>query len=100
MGIEPLTLNLELIYMYVLIVYDVEVARVTKVHKLLKRHLHWVQNSVFEGELTESQIETVKAGLKRLLSEPDSVLIYSARDARWLTRESLGRERGAIGNLL
>lgn len=86
--------------MYVLIVYDVEVARVAKAHKFLKRHLHWVQNSVFEGELTESQIETVKAGLKRLLSETDSVLIYTARDARWLTRESLGRERGAVGNML
>ena len=73
--------------MYVLLVYDVEVKRVTKVHKFLKRHLHWVQNSVFEGELTEAQIETVKAGLKRLLNdETDSVLIYSAREQRWLTR--------------
>ena len=87
--------------MYVLLVYDVEVKRVTKVHKFLKRHLHWVQNSVFEGELTEAQIETVKAGLKRLLNdETDSVLLYSAREQRWLTRETLGRERGEIGNLL
>ena len=87
--------------MYVLLVYDVEVARVTKVHKFLKRHLHWVQNSVFEGELTEAQIETVKAGLHRLLNdETDSVLIYSAREQRWLTRETLGRERGETSNLL
>jgi CRISPR-associated protein Cas2 len=87
--------------MYVLVVYDVEVARVTKVHKFLKRHLHWVQNSVFEGELTEAQIETVKAGLRRLLSDDaDSVLIYTARDQRWLTKETLGRERGETGNLL
>jgi CRISPR-associated protein Cas2 len=87
--------------MYVLVVYDVEVKRVTKVHKFLKRHLHWVQNSVFEGELTEAQIETVKAGLKRLLNdEADSVLIYSAREQRWLTRETLGHARGEIGNLL
>ncbi len=87
--------------MYVLLVYDVEVARVTKVHKFLKRHLHWVQNSVFEGELTEAQLETVKAGLRRLVSEDtDSVLIYTARDQRWLRRETLGRERAAIGNLL
>lgn len=87
--------------MYVLIVYDVEVKRVTKVHKFLKRHLHWVQNSVFEGELTEAQIETVKAGMKRLLDvETDAVLLYTARDARWLARESLGRERSEIGNML
>ena len=86
--------------MYVLIVYDVEVAHVTKVHKFLKRYLHWVQNSVFEGELTEAQIETGTAGLKRLMNETDSVLLYTARDARWLTRESLGRERSEVGNLL
>lgn len=87
--------------MYVLIVYDVEVARVTKVHKFLKRHLHWVQNSVFEGELTDAQAETVKVGLRRLLNdETDSVLIYTARDQRWLSREIMGRERGETGNLL
>lgn len=87
--------------MYVLIVYDVEVARVTKIHKFLKRHLHWVQNSVFEGELTDAQAETVKAGLRKLSNdETDSVLIYTARDQRWLSRESIGRERSEIGNLL
>ncbi len=46
--------------MYVLIVYDISVERVTKVHKCLKRYLNWRQNSVFEGELTEAQIEAVK----------------------------------------
>lgn len=87
--------------MYVLLVYDVEVVRLTKVHKFLKRHLHWVQNSVFEGELTDAQLETVKAGLRRLLSDDaDSVLIYTAREQRWLTRETLGKERSEIGNLL
>lgn len=87
--------------MYVLLVYDIEVARLTKVHKFLKRHLHWVQNSVFEGELTDAQLEAVRAGLRRLVShDADSVLIYTAREQRWLTRETLGKERSEIGNLL
>ena len=87
--------------MYVLLVYDVEVARVVKVHKYLKRHLHWVQNSVFEGELTDAQIETVKAGLRRLVNEEtDSVLVYTARDQRWLTRETMGQQRSEISNLV
>lgn len=87
--------------MYVLIVYDVEVKRVSKVHKYLKRYLNWVQNSVFEGELTEAQLETVKAGLGRLLNdETDSTLIYTARDQRWLNREALGQQRGQKDNLL
>ena len=51
--------------MYVLIVYDISVERVTKVRKCLKRYLNWRQNSVFEGELTEAQIETVKSYLQK-----------------------------------
>jgi CRISPR-associated protein Cas2 len=87
--------------MYVLIVYDVAVERVTKVHKLLKQFLHWRQNSVFEGELTDSQIETVKAKLKNLIDgESDSVLFYIARDEKWLRREQLGQEKNTVDNLL
>lgn len=87
--------------MYILIVYDVEVKRVTKIHKFLKRHLNWVQNSVFEGELTEAQLEGVKSSLKRLTDgESDSLLIYTARDERWLQKEVIGRERGQTSNLL
>lgn len=87
--------------MYVLIVYDVAVERMTKAHKCLKRFLHWQQNSVFEGELTEAQIETVKSDLNKIINdETDSVLLYIARDAKWLKRESLGREKNSTGNLL
>jgi CRISPR-associated protein Cas2 len=87
--------------MYVLVVYDVDVKRVSKIHKFLKRYLSWVQNSVFEGELTESQMEAVRTGLRQLMSgEVDSVLIYSAREERWLNKEVIGRERGETNNLL
>jgi CRISPR-associated protein Cas2 len=87
--------------MYVLIVYDIEVERVSRVHKFLKRHLNWVQNSVFEGELTDAQIEMVRSGLNKILVEDkDSVLIYIARDEKWLTKQVLGRERGDTKNLL
>lgn len=87
--------------MYVLIAYDVDVRRVSRIHKFLKRYLNWVQNSVFEGELTESQMEAVRAGLRRLMvADVDSVLVYTARDERWLNKEVIGRERGETGNLL
>lgn len=87
--------------MYVLIVYDVSVERGTKVHKLLKQYLHWRQNSVFEGELTESQIETIKEKLDGLIDDAtDSVLLYISRDEKWLKRERLGREKNAVTNLL
>lgn len=87
--------------MYVLIVYDVSVERVVKVHKLLKQFLHWRQNSVFEGELTDSQIETVKVKLQKLINnETDSVLFYIARDPKWLHREQIGKDKNSVDNLL
>lgn len=87
--------------MYVLIVYDVSVERVTKVHKLLKQFLHWRQNSVFEGELTDAQIEKVKNGLKNIINtETDSILFYIARDEKWLKREHIGKDGKSVTNLI
>ncbi len=87
--------------MYVLIVYDVAVERVAKVHKCLKRYLHWRQNSVFEGELTDAQIEKVKSDLSVIINdETDSVLLYIARDEKWLKRQYLGKEKTTTDNLL
>lgn len=87
--------------MYVLIVYDAGVERVAKVHKLLKGYLNWRQNSVFEGELTEAQIEKVKHSLKSIINlETDSILIYVARDEKWLRREEIGNQRGTTANII
>lgn len=80
--------------MYVVLVYDVDVSRVPKVCKFLRRYLHWVQNSVFEGELRESQLEEVRWGLKQLIdADRDSIYIYRVRDAKWIDKEILGQER-------
>lgn len=80
--------------MYVLLVYDVDVSRVPKVCKFLRRYLHWVQNSVFEGELRESQLEEVRWGLRQLIDpERDSIYIYRVRDAKWIDKEIMGQER-------
>ena len=60
----------------------------------MKRFLHWMQNSVFEGELTDAQIETVKNNLNKIINvEADSVLIYIAREAKWLKREYIGQKK-------
>lgn len=80
--------------MYIVLVYDVDVSRVPKVCKFLRRYLHWVQNSVFEGELRESQLEEVRWGLKQLIDpERDSIYIYRVRDQKWIDKEILGQER-------
>lgn len=78
--------------MYVIIVYDVDQRRVQRVCNFLRRYLNWVQNSVFEGELTESQLARVKEGLlKRIDEEEDSVYIYILSDRKWVRREVVGQ---------
>ncbi len=78
--------------MYVIIVYDVDQKRVQRVCNFLRRYLNWVQNSVFEGHLTESQLARVKDGIsKRINLEEDSVYIYILPDRKWVEREVIGQ---------
>ncbi len=87
--------------MYVILVYDIEQDRVAKVCQFLRRYLNWVQNSAFEGELSEAQLERVRLGLRDLLDEgKDSVYIYILRDAKWVRKEILGQEKGRTENIL
>jgi CRISPR-associated protein Cas2 len=87
--------------MYVILVYDIEQERVAKVCKFLRRYLHWVQNSVFEGEITEAKLEKIKSGLKKLIDgETDSIYLYKARDEKWVDKEILGQERSPTDTLI
>lgn len=86
--------------MYILLVYDVGVKRVAKVLKFLRKHLNWIQNSVFEGHATDAQLLKIKNGLKRIIDpEMDSVIIFVARNERWINKEVLGQEKNPITNL-
>lgn len=87
--------------MYYIAVYDVNVERVGKMLKLFRRYLTWVQNSVFEGELTEAQFAALKAEAEDLM-EPseDSIIFWTLRDERYLERETLGEEPGETGRML
>ena len=87
--------------MYVIIVYDIDEKRVNKVNKYLKRYLHWIQNSVFEGELTKSQYEIMIDGLKELIDlEVDSVIIYKASSDKQIKRKIIGVEKSPMDMIL
>lgn len=87
--------------MYIILVYDIGEKRVQKVHKLLKKYLNWVQNSVFEGELTEGKFEAMKIDLtKQMTPEEDSVIIYTLGSLKYSGREIIGIEKNLTGNLL
>lgn len=87
--------------MYYLIVYDVDVSRLGKVYKFLKTYMNWVQNSVFEGELTESEVKKVKKQLSKLIDKKtDSILIYSVHSKNYLKKEVIGVEKREISRII
>jgi CRISPR-associated protein Cas2 len=77
--------------MYVIIVYDVQIERIDDLRKYLRRYLDWVQNSVFEGELTLAQLEEIKVGISRHINkERDHLVIYQVRDKELLKKDAIG----------
>jgi len=87
--------------MYVLLVYDVEEKRVAKALKLCRQYLNWIQNSVFEGELTEGKLKELKIKLKKVLDiETDSVLIFTMREKKAFKKEVIGQEKNPLDTFL
>lgn len=87
--------------MYVIIVYDIKVERVNKVKGFLRKHLYWIQNSVFEGEVTKSELEEIKTGLLDIIDKnSDSVIIYWFRTSDAFNRKVLGVEKAPIDGIL
>jgi CRISPR-associated protein Cas2 len=81
--------------MYVIIAYDVGVERVNKVKSYLRTQLTWVQNSLFEGEITESRYMEIKNNLLSLIDkENDSVVIYKFATNKLFERENFGLKKG------
>jgi len=71
------------------------------VRKFLKRYLHWVQNSVFEGELTKSEINKVKNKLKKLTKpSEDNIKLYIIRSEKFIKREEIGTPPKEKSNIL
>lgn len=87
--------------MYYILVYDVNIKRVSKMLKLVREYLNHVQNSVFEGELTDAQLEELKYNIKELMNEEeDSIIIYCVGSKRWSNREVLGIEKNGVSNFV
>jgi CRISPR-associated protein Cas2 len=87
--------------MYVILVYDVGEKRVGKMLKLCRKYLHWIQNSVFEGEITEVKLKELVHRAKQIMDvEADSVILFKNRDEKWLCKEVIGLERSSTDNFL
>lgn len=87
--------------MYIILVYDIEEKRVGKMLKLCRQYLNWIQNSVFEGELTDVKLKELLHKAQLIMNkEKDSVIIFKSRQEKWLEKQVIGQEKNELDNVL
>lgn len=92
--------------MYIIVVYDMPQNKTTWIHKMLKKRLNWIQNSVFEWELSESEFVKLKWEIKKIISKlksdwhMGSVIIFNMPYKGALERQVFGEEKVPIDNFV
>lgn len=87
--------------MYVILVYDIDEKRVGKMLKLCRRYLNWIQNSVFEGEITDVKLkELISEAKKIMIEEKDSIIVFKSRQEKWLDKMIIGQEKNNLDNII
>jgi len=87
--------------MYIILVYDIGEKRVGKMLKLCRKYLNWIQNSVFEGEITEVKLKELISKSKLIMNEEyDSIIIFKTRQEKWLDKQVIGIERSSLTTII
>lgn len=69
--------------------------------KLCRQYLNWIQNSVFEGEITEVKLKMLLSEAKLIMDdENDSVIIFKSRNEKWLEKQVVGKEKNELDTFL
>lgn len=75
--------------------------RVGKMLKLCRRYLNWIQNSVFEGELTDVKLKELLNEAKLIMKEEtDSLIVFKSRQEKWLDKMIVGKEKNKLDNII
>lgn len=83
--------------MYCILVYDINEKRVGKMLKLCRRYLNWIQNSVFEGAITEVKLKELLTLAEKIMDKnEDSIIIFKSRDEKWLEKQVVGQEKNDL----
>ncbi|MEG2869291.1 MAG: CRISPR-associated endonuclease Cas2 [Terrisporobacter sp.] len=92
--------------MYVILVYDIKSDEggqkiLSKTFKICKRYLSHIQNSVFEGELSNSQLVKLEYEIKDIIRpSKDSIIIFKSRSDRWLEKDMWGIKDDKTSNFI
>jgi len=80
---------------FVILVYDTAVERNPHVLKTCRKYLHWVQRSVFQGELSTAQHRSLMTTLRQQVDlDYDSIRLYRVASPHLVQSERLGQELG------
>lgn len=72
-----------------------------KMLKLCRQYVNWIQNSVFEGEITEPKLKELKLRAMDIMDiKTDSLIIFYTRQEKWLEKEVVGKEKSSLGIIL
>ena len=81
--------------MYVILVYDFGEKRVGKMLKLCRKYLHWIQNSVFEGEITDVKLKELLQNANVFMDKTeDSIILFKHASSIYMDKEIIGKETG------
>lgn len=92
--------------MYAILVYDIKSdsggqKALTKTFKICKKYLTHIQNSVFEGEVSEAQLLKLKMELRSVIRDDrDSLIVFKCRNERWIPKEFWGVQEDKTSNFL
>lgn len=86
---------------YYVVTYDVAEERVNKVRKILKKYFNWVQNSVFEGEITIGKLNQCRYELFKVINKnEDSIYFYEISNRDGNFKIVVGVEKEITDNFL
>jgi CRISPR-associated protein Cas2 len=78
-------------YNYVFLFYDIGEKRVNKVFKICKKYLKHHQKSVFRGDITPSQIISLRDELKKVINkQEDFVTMIKMFNSASFNEETIG----------
>ncbi|MHB8396492.1 MAG: CRISPR-associated endonuclease Cas2 [Thermoplasmataceae archaeon] len=86
--------------MHVIIAYDVEADRTQCFKKICQKFLPRIQNSVFEGDITKSQLVELKYALEKEVKENESVRIWRIADSQIYKTYLLGKKLDEDYNIM
>jgi CRISPR-associated protein Cas2 len=87
--------------MHVIAIYDVGEKRVNKVLKLFRKYLTWIQNSVFQGDITKAKLQELQNALVDIIDiEYDSVVFFRMRSDQVFKKEFVGKVFDPFDNVL